>query len=370
MATRITARISVVIPVFNGARTLPVCLGAVANSRYPAAECWVIDDGSTDGSALLAQRMGATVLSTGGRSGPAAARNIGARRATGDLLLFLDADVAVHPDAIGRIAERFESEPDLDALIGAYDDAPAGAGLVSQFKNLMHAYVHRNGNRRAFSFWCGCGAVKRAVFLGQGGLDESYRRPSIEDIEFGFRMLQSGRSLALDPQIQCKHLKVWTLGNLVRTDVLERGIPWTELILRTRFLPDDLNLRWSQRVSVILSSFVILGAGLEAGKILNGGSLFSASMGAAGILLCLGAIGFLNRAFYRYLASRKGWWFALRAIWLHILYFVYSGAAFAFGAGKYAFRAVVPGSPREASLGEFCEAGERTAADGARNERL
>jgi glycosyltransferase involved in cell wall biosynthesis len=362
-------RISVVIPVFNGARTLPVCLQAVANSRYPAAECLVINDGSTDGSASLAERMGAMVLSTGGRSGPARARNLGARRASGDLLLFLDADVAVHPDAIGRIAERFEAEPELDALIGAYDDAPAGAGFVSQFKNLMHAFVHRHGNRRAFSFWCGCGAVKRAVFFEQGGLDESYRRPSIEDIEFGFRMLQSGRSLALDPEIQCQHLKVWTLWNLVRTDVLERGIPWTELILRTRFLPDDLNLRWSQRVSVILSALLVLAAGFEAGQIVNGGNLFAASIGAGGILLSLGAICFLNRAFYRFLASRKGWWFALSAIWMHILYFVYSGAAFALGAAMYAFRAVLPGSAREVSLNEYCEAAERTGADGARNER-
>jgi glycosyltransferase involved in cell wall biosynthesis len=362
-------RISVVIPVFNGAETLPVCLEAVANSRYPAAECLVIDDGSTDGSALLAERMGAMVLSTGGRHGPATARNLGARRASGDLLLFLDADVAVHPDAIARIAERFESEPGLDALIGAYDDAPAGAGFVSQFKNLMHAFVHRDGNRRAFSFWCGCGAVKRVVFLEQGGLDESYRRPSIEDIEFGFRMLQSGRSLALDPEVQCKHLKVWTLWNLVRTDVLERGVPWTELILRTRFLPDDLNLRWSQRVSVILSASVILAAGWEVGQIVNGRTWLAASLGAAGILLSLGAICFLNRVFYRFLASRKGWWFALSAIWLHILYFVYSGVAFALGAGMYAFRTVLSGSSREASLNEYCESGERTGADVARNER-
>lgn len=362
MPRRIAARISVVIPVFNGAETLPVCLAAIANSRHPAAECWVIDDGSVDGSASLAERMGAMVLSTGGRCGPAAARNLGARHATGDLLLFLDADVAVHPDAIGRIAERFESEPDLDALIGAYDDAPRDAGFVSQFKNLMHAFVHRIGNRRAFSFWCGCGAVKRAVFLEQGGLDESYRRPSIEDIEFGFRMLQSGRSLALDPEVQCKHLKAWTLSSMVRTDVLERGIPWTNLILRSRFLPDDLNLRWSQRVSVVLSTLLVLAAGLEV-------TPFAGYMGAAGILLSFGGICFLNRAFYRFLASRKGWLFALSAIWLHILYFVYSGAAFASGAGMYAYRAILSGSPREASLNEYCGAGERAGADGAPNQR-
>ena len=175
-AHRRVVRISVIIPVFNGAATLPVCLRALADSQFPAAEYFVIDDGSTDDSALLAERLGATVLSTGGRCGPAKARNLGARHANGDLLLFIDADVAVQSDALGRIAERFKTEPDLDALIGAYDDSPADPGFVSQFKNLMHAFVHRQGNRQASTFWCGCGAVKRSVYLELGGLDESYRK--------------------------------------------------------------------------------------------------------------------------------------------------------------------------------------------------
>jgi glycosyltransferase involved in cell wall biosynthesis len=349
VTTRPALRISVIIPVFDGAATLPLCLQALLDSKYPPAECVVVDDGSTDGSASIAERMGATVLFTGGRRGPATARNVGAHHATGDLLLFLDADVAIHADAVGRIVERFEAEPTLDALIGSYDDAPLCSRFVSQFKNLMHSFVHHHGNPRAFSFWCGCGAVKRAVFLEQGGLNESYRRPSIEDIEFGFRMLRAGRKLALDPKVQCKHLKSWTLWNLMRTDVLQRGIPWTELILRTRFLPDDLNLRWSQRFSVILSALLVLLAGLEVWQTLAGRGLVPVSMAAAGIFLSLAAIYFLNRSFYQFLASRKGWRFSLFAVWLHIFYYVYSGVSFALGAGSYGFRAVQPDSPEEAA---------------------
>jgi glycosyltransferase involved in cell wall biosynthesis len=337
-------QISVIIPVFNGASTLPLCLQALADSPFPPAECIVIDDGSTDDSAALGERFGATVLSTGGRCGPAQARNLGARRASGDLLLFIDADVAIHRDALGRIAERFAGEPDLDALIGAYDQAPADPGFVSQFKNLMHAFVHRQGNRQASTFWCGCGAVKRSVYLELGGLDESYRRPSIEDIEFGFRMMHSGRKLALDSSVQCKHLKVWTLCNLVRTDVLQRGIPWTELILRTRYLPNDLNLSWSQRVSAALSFLLVLSGGLEIWHVLTGHALRPASLAAAAILASLTGIAFLNRAFYRFLASLKGWPFALAAVLLHILYYVYSGISFVLGAASYALHIALPES--------------------------
>lgn len=350
---RRVVQVSVIIPVFNGARTLPLCLRALADSQHAVAECIVIDDGSTDGSAVLAERFGATVLSTGGRCGPAQARNLGARHATGDLLLFVDADVALHPDAVGRITERFETEPVLDALIGAYDDSPADAGFVSQFKNLMHSFVHRQGKRQASTFWCGCGTVKRSIYLELGGLDESYRRPSVEDIEFGFRMMQSGWKLALDPSIQCKHLKVWTLGGLIRTDVLQRGIPWTELILRTRYLPNDLNLSWGQRVSAALSFSLVFLGGVEIRQALTGRVLMPASTAAAGMLLSLAGICFLNRAFYRFLASVKGWSFALVAVLLHMLYYLYSGVSLVLGVMSYGWHTVLPESSVEPSAAKI-----------------
>jgi glycosyltransferase involved in cell wall biosynthesis len=348
-------RISVIIPVLNGSRTLTACLRALAESQYPASECIVVDDGSTDESADIARRFGAVVLSVGGGHGPARARNLGARSASGDLLLFIDADVAVHADALGKIAARFEAEPDLDALMGAYDDAPSEPGLVSQFKNLQHAFVHQQGNRQAFTFWSGCGAVKRSVLAEQGGFDESYAKPSIEDIELGFRMLKSGRRLALDPSIQCKHLKAWSIGDLVRTDVLQRGIPWTELILRTRFFPADLNLRWSQRASVILLGLLFLFSFFEGIARAAGQAVFSAPVSAAAILSLLAAIWFLNRAFYRFLAARKGWGFSLLAIPLHTFYFLYSGVSFALGAGFFIFRGVpmaaLPQAAAKTSIG-------------------
>ncbi len=90
------------------------------------------------------------------------------------------------------------------------------------------------------------------------GFDESYERPAIEDIELGYRLRMAGRKVLLDKGLQVKHLKRWTFWGLVKTDVLDRGIPWTELILRDRCMPNDLNLELSQRVSVALA-FLLLG---------------------------------------------------------------------------------------------------------------
>ena len=113
-------------------------------------------------------------------------------------------------------------------------------------------------------FWSGCGAIRKSVFLEASGFDESYDRPAIEDIELGYRLKAAGKKLALDTSILVRHLKRWSFFGLVKTDILDRGIPWTELILRDRHLPNDLNLQLSQRVSVALVFLLIAVAGVTA----------------------------------------------------------------------------------------------------------
>ena len=245
--------VSVVVPVFNGEAELEQCLSALRNSGVAPLEIIVVDDGSTDRSKEVATRHGARVLSTGGRSGPARARNLGAHDAKGDVLFFLDADVVAQADAVGRVRAAFAEDLTLDALIGSYDDDPAERDFLSQYKNLMHCFVHQTGHEQASTFWSGCGAIRRDVFLAHSGFDESYARPAIEDIELGYRLFQAGRRLMMDKDLRVKHLKRWTFWNLLKTDILDRGIPWTELILRDRNMPNDLNLQLSQRISVALA---------------------------------------------------------------------------------------------------------------------
>ncbi len=250
--------VSVVIPVYNAAGHLPCCLRNLSLSTTPYLECIVVDDGSTDESAAVAREFGAKVLSTGGRTGPAHARNLGAQAARGDVLLFLDSDVSPYPDTLTRIVEAFEEDPQLDAVVGSYDDSPGARDFLSQYRNLMHYFVHQGARKTACTFWSGCGAIRRAVFLEHAGFDESYRRPAVEDIELGYRLFMAGRKVILDKDIQVKHLKHWTFWGLLKTDIRDRGIPWTELILRDRHMPNDLNLELSQRVSVALA-FLLVG---------------------------------------------------------------------------------------------------------------
>ena len=137
-------RLSVIVPVYNGGDGLGRCLLGLAASLRPADEVILVDDCSTDGSPDIAAAHGARVLSTeNGPRGPAHARNRGAKVATGDVLVFVDADVVVHADTLGRMEAILAGEPDVQALFGSYDDHPPGPGLASRYKNLQHHYVHQ-----------------------------------------------------------------------------------------------------------------------------------------------------------------------------------------------------------------------------------
>lgn len=251
--------ISVVIPVYNSADTLQRCLTSVAASRRPPDECIVVDDGCTDGSAEIARSFGARVVCVpNGPTGPGNARNVGAAAATGDVLFFLDADVTAHEDTIGKVAETFESDRTIDAAFGSYDDNPDAVDFLSRYKNLFHHFVHQHARPEAVTFWGACGAVRRSVFQAVGGFDAGrYPRPSIEDIEFGYRLRSAGHRIVLNKEMQIRHLKRWTMRGLIKTDILDRGTPWTRLALRDRRLPNDLNVGFSQRLSAFLLCAVV-----------------------------------------------------------------------------------------------------------------
>lgn len=312
-----TLSITVIVPAYNAEPDLRHCLGGLARCSESPHELIVVDDGSTDQTAAIAREFGAIVMATGagGPLGPARARNLAAQKATGEVLLFLDADVTPHPDTISLVRSVFAADASVDAVIGAYDDQPAHPGFLSQYKNLQHAFVHRDGGQReSATFWTGCGAVRRHVFAANKGFLETYRRPSIEDIEFGARLVRAGHRIVLDPAIQVQHRKQWTAASLIRTDIFQRAVPWTELILREGEMPNDLNLAMSHRISAAAVWVAI--------ALACWGRLWI----AAAVLL---APILLNRAFYLYLARQRGVFFALRAIPWQLLYLMYSSATFA-----------------------------------------
>jgi glycosyltransferase involved in cell wall biosynthesis len=323
-----TLRISVIVPVRNGRLHLARCLEALARSEYSDFEVIVVDDCSTDTTPEIADRYGARRLRTPRTVGPGGARNLGALQARGEILVFIDSDVVVPPETLSLLAEDFSRNPNIAAVFGSYDNTPAWPTFISQYKNLMHHYVHQISSESPVTFWAGCGAIRKSVFDEAGGFDEAkYTLPSIEDIALGLQLTQSGRRIFLDKRIQVKHLKRWTFQNLVRADIFYRAIPWSQLILKTRHLPLDLNLKYSSRISSLLVGLVLVVCGLMA---LNLSGLLRISLlplfaTLAFLVILLLA---LNWATYKFFHQKRGLWFAARAVAFHWLYYLYSGLTF------------------------------------------
>jgi len=322
---------SIIIPVWYGGTNFAKCLSSARAAIQKGDEIIVVADGEGDGSWRIAEQMGARVVKLPARSGPGRARNIGAAASESDILFFIDADVMIPADSIERIRSIFQTEKDLAALIGSYDQEPAEANFHSQFKNLFHHFVHQRSSAEASTFWGACGAIRREVFLKAGGFDPIYNRPSIEDIELGYRLKADSQKIRLLPDLQVKHLKRWSAYSLIGTDVFDRATPWTELIW-DRFIRqkprvlNDLNLGLSYRLSLI-SSVLLIAVSIA--------SFFT--VWAWPLILVFGSLFFwVNIPFFRFFRLKRGGPFALRALAWRFGYDIYSGVGFCYGSFRFA----------------------------------
>jgi hypothetical protein len=139
----------------------------------------------------------------------------------------------------------------------------------------------------------------------------------------------------------------------LRTDIFDRGVPWTRLLWRETLQASDsgsprpflmdLNLQTRNRVSV--ACVYLLGLAL------GGAALHTAWLGLAA--LPLAALLWLNRDLYAFFARRRGWAFALPAVLFHWLYYLYNGVSFALGTLAY----LRDGAPRVTADGSWVREG-------------
>jgi GT2 family glycosyltransferase len=325
-------RLSVVVPVHNGGATLGRALEALAKTDLPYHlwELVVVDDGSNDDSAIVAAAYAdRLVILPFGPHGPGYARNRGFELSLGVNVAFVDADVMVRPETLRRFHDVLARQSDVAAVFGSYDTHPAARNLLSQYHNLLQHHYHQRNAGEASTFWSACGAVRAAVFEEAGGYDEwHFRRGQLEDLELGRRIQELGHRVLLRPEVQVTHLKRWSLGAIIRTEIFDRGVPWMRLVDRAvaRTRRQQGSIRSTKTTNIALSS---LGALLALSALLSGGPLARNLFAVAAT--CFSVVVISDSPQFAFFRRERGLAFAASTVVLGMFQYIVSGVAVAFG---------------------------------------
>ncbi|MDE2223402.1 MAG: glycosyltransferase family 2 protein [Candidatus Omnitrophica bacterium] len=302
--------ISIITPFYNSADTIKEYLTSIFGSAYKDFELIIVDDGSERQCAQLFEGYPVVFKKLNQRKGAYYARNRGVEMAKGRLLLFLDADVIVRPDTLGRIAAVFDGHPEVSGLIGSYDDSPGPRNTVTQFKFLCHHFIHQQEGEYVGSFWTGCGAIKKDVFNELGGFNLDSLWNAIMDIDLGYRLRLSGHKIYNAKNIQVKHLKKLTFADWIYTDIFHRGLPWIKIMLQYKDFRPTLNVSTTGVANVVyvwlMLAISVLGAFNEKGLVF--------------LPVLFGVFLISNHRLLSFFRAKRGFLFALKAFFLLLIY--------------------------------------------------
>lgn len=209
--------ISVVIPAYNAEATLRACLDSLEKQSAAPFQIILVDDCSSDSTASIASEKGIKVLSFPANSGPARARNAGAERSEGNIVLFLDADVTIPPDLLEGILRYFDDDSSIVAVQTLYSPYCPAEDFVSRYQNFY--YFHGLARKKeaftaTFATWCA--AVRKDVFFEAGGFNTNIPEPTVEDEELGYEIADRGLKIALAKDLKVTHLASYTLFQFAR----------------------------------------------------------------------------------------------------------------------------------------------------------
>jgi glycosyltransferase involved in cell wall biosynthesis len=275
--------ISVIIPAYNAARTLPQTLAALCRAVPPPLEMIVVDDASTDETAVVARNGGQVVQ---------LAQNQGA-------------DIVPACNAL-EVVGAVLAAPSIDGVVGLLDDQIPHCNWASQFKNLWMNFTYARfiGVPRIGLFYTSLAAMRRDRFFELGGFDENYRGASIaEDTEFGQRAWGAGTRIVLEPRLTAVHLKAYTVRGVLSED-FKRAYALTLMRLRKRGAPFFTSVPRFYQLAVPVIYLTLLALGL---------TLVAPLVGMGLGLLGLGVFYALNIPLLTFLARKRGTRFALQA---------------------------------------------------------
>ncbi len=289
-------KVSVIVPVYNADTSLGDCLSALETQSFPRSQYEIIvaDDGSTDNTANVARSFDILLVQQSNR-GPASARNTGASMASGEVLLFTDADCMPTRDWIARMLEPFD-DPQVVAAKGAY--LSSQKEVVARLVQIEYEEKYQRLSRQKYTDFVDTysAAYRKEAFESVGGFDTSFTVPSAEDQELSFRLAGRGYKMVYASRAIVYHKHPSTWWRYIKRK--SRFGYWRVLVhwKHPRKAVEDSHTLQVQKIQIALAGLIILG-------ILGSAGNFPPGFGA---LATLSALGFLvsSLAFIRRVASK------------------------------------------------------------------
>ncbi len=222
--------VSFIIPVANSEGTLKQCLNAISldAKNYKYEIIVVIDGEQHDSSVYIAKQFATKVIELSLQRGHGGARNEGAYSANGDILFFIDSDVILEPGST-QASIKCLNDNNYEVVVGAYTLDTKFPNRVSLLRNLWQNFLYYKNQGNIKTFWSGCAAIKKNIFIQSGGFDERKEIMGTVDIEFGNSLNKINAKIILDVGVAGKHLKQWTFKKWLISDLRERALPWARL---------------------------------------------------------------------------------------------------------------------------------------------
>ncbi len=324
--------LSVIIPAYNALATLGKLLGSLSGSSYKNFEVIIGDDASHEQLTVrklqgTRPRFPLSVTRLTHNRGPAAARNAAVKRARGEILVFLDADVICYPDTLAKIAEKFKEDHDLTAITGVWDKHQHTKSFFPQFKAMRdwsYWTNERDRNGYYYLFSTRNAAIRRDVFTRLGGFNEAFRQ--MEDVELTYRIAKR-YAIIFAPDVRVHHEFEGFFA--VAKKYFWRSFYWTKLYGTHRKF-DTVATTVSETVTAAtgVAGIGVIGIGILLYFILPFAWVRLVTLAVAGILLVAHIL--LLRKFLWFCWREKGSGFMLKALGVGLILYIviFAGAAY------------------------------------------
>jgi GT2 family glycosyltransferase len=301
-------RVRVVVPAYRALLTISDCIAAIiASPLSEPFEIVVVDDGENPGlAALLAPYAEVTIRNTGGSGSAAVARNLGCVDFEDGVLVFVDADVILDPQALEALVEPIRAGQ-AEACVGNYSTVGGRLSFAARYKQLYisHVYGRRAGYLRN-DFWTAIGAVDAKTFHALDGFDISFRGACGEDGDLGGKLTSAGKRVLGIPHAAGEHRHAITLSGLILNDWRKGKVALANKAKFKGKLSDNSHARPRDIVAVGLAAATVMSSPI---------SVFAFGWPT---LVALSAYAAARRDLAAHFAA-NGTWFGVRAFWLMLL---------------------------------------------------